>query len=319
VPDALRTISAAMFRMRSSRRGSVRALMLLAVCLLACHELFVVSTSPIANVEAAGVDEGGSLVADHGIKIACLVVVMSFFLVSTEPSASPPPADAVLEKRADYNKVLIFSAYLSWLSGFVNAVCILQMGMTVAHHTGNASHTGRLWGIDAQRFAMSIIGFWVGAAVAGYHKCSGETLYCGRWSPALLSAGIAVAVAVVLQHDGAGPLVSVPLFAFSQGLQNAVTRKHSALPICTTHVTGYLTDFGSGIGAWARGVVDGSGPGLRRPMFFGLSFFTFALGGFAAKKSSDEYGVQAAYIPAILMMITALGLVPMSPPKQAKA
>eukprot|EP00930_Biecheleria_cincta_P061062 TRINITY_DN4662_c0_g1_i3.p1 TRINITY_DN4662_c0_g1~~TRINITY_DN4662_c0_g1_i3.p1 ORF type:complete len:309 (-),score=54.16 TRINITY_DN4662_c0_g1_i3:122-1048(-) len=308
-----------MFRMRSSRRGSVRGLMLLAICLFACHELFVASTSPTAYVDAPGVDEGSSC-ADHGVKIACLVVVMSFFLSSTEPQpASPPPAEAVLEKRADYNKVLIFSAYLCLLSGFLNAVCILQMGMTVAHHTGNASHTGRLWGIDAQRFAMSIIGFWVGAAVAGYHKCSGETLYCGRWSPALLSSGIAVAVAVILQHDGAGPLVSVPLFAFSQGLQNAVTRKHSAVPICTTHVTGYLTDFGSGIGAWARGMVDGSGPGLRRPMFFALSFFTFALGGYVAKKSTDKYGVQAAYIPAVLMMITALGLVPMSPPKQAKA
>ena len=38
------------------------------------------------------------------------------------------------------------------------------------------------------------------------------------------------------------------LFAFSQGIQNGITRRCQTLPICTTHCTGYLTDVGRLLG-----------------------------------------------------------------------
>ena len=47
------------------------------------------------------------------------------------------------------------------------------------------------------------------------------------------------------------------LFAFSQGIQNGITRRCQTLPICTTHFTGYLTDVGTLLGWCARDGVAG--------------------------------------------------------------
>ena len=47
------------------------------------------------------------------------------------------------------------------------------------------------------------------------------------------------------------------LFAFSQGIQNGITRRCQTLPICTTHFTGYLTDVGTLLGWCARDGVTG--------------------------------------------------------------
>lgn len=241
--------------------------------------------------------------------LAMVTVVLCCLIASTEPPASPPPTVMPIERRWDYVKVSLMSAFLSALSGMVNAVCILDMAMTVAHHTGNASHTGRLLGIDHERFLLAMAGFLGGAFVAGCCKCDGEMLYAGRYSAGLLSASVAVAGAVIIQYTHNSPLIAVPLLAFSQGLQNAVTRKFSSLPICTTHMTGYLTDLGSLMGAWFSAQCTGEpAPSLKRPLFFLLSIVAFSSGGFAAKLAWDEYGILAALAPAFLMAITSMGM-----------
>lgn len=263
--------------------------------------------APVADVcdLSAFVSSNAWLFAAAACCLCCAVLRTE----STTPP--PPPSVTVLEKRDDFQRVTIMSAHLSFLSGMVNALCILGVGMTVSHHTGNASHSGRLFGIDALRFECAMTGFFAGAFVAGYNKVDGETLYAGRYSAGLMAASIAVAAAAILQWNSDVRLYSVPLFAFSQGIQNAVSRKHSALPICTTHFTGYLTDFGSLLGGYTRAsLTGGAGPSIRRPSFFGLSILTFAIGGFVAKKLLDSMGIVAALVPASLMAVTAMGLVP---------
>merc|ERR1712130_887298 len=50
-------------------------------------------------------------------------------------------------------------------------------------------------------------------------------------------------LALDLHRIYGGPVLPVvALWAFSQGLQNSITRKCRSLPVCTTHMTGYLTD-----------------------------------------------------------------------------
>jgi len=243
--------------------------------------------------------------------LAIATVALCWCIASTELHPFPPPMSTPIERRFDYGKVLLMSAFLSALSGMVNAICILDMSMTVAHHTGNASHLGRLYGIDHERFLAAMAGFCGGAFVSGFCKCDGETLYAGNYSAGLLSASIAVAGAVAVQYTHRDPLIAVPLLAFSQGLQNAVTRKFSSLPICTTHMTGYLTDLGSLMGAWCSAFFTGDSPApnLKRPLFFFLSIFAFVAGGFVAKQAWDGYGILAALAPAALMAVTSLGLV----------
>lgn len=243
--------------------------------------------------------------------LAFNIVVVCFLVARTQPPPSLPPLVAApLEKRPDFSAVLVMSAVLSALSGMVNVVAILEMGMPVAHMTGNTSHTGRLIGIDSLRWGMCLLGFVFGSGVAGYNKCDGETLFAGRYSPGLLSAAIAVVGGTMIQWKYADPFLAVPLFAFSQGMQNSITRRFKGLPVCTTHITGYLTDLGRLSGNWARARWTGTVeplPSLKRPFFFFVGCFAFGLGGFIAKRCRDRWGVLAAMVPAAVMALTSLG------------
>merc|ERR1711972_669536 len=148
-----------------------------------------------------------------------------------------------------------------------------------------------------------MVAFAFGAGVAGYVKCDGEAVYQGRYSPCMMAAAIAVVGGCMVRWFSLGEPSSVDdfpdgragvtlfLWAFSQGIQNAISRKCSSMPVCTTHMTGYLTDFGSNLGAWCEATVSGvTPPSLRKPGFFGLSLFAFSAGGYAAKMAKPYFG-----------------------------
>ena len=117
------------------------------------------------------------------------------------------------------------------------------------------------------KFFHLMVAFATGSFVAGFSKCDQEAVYQGRYSPNLLAAAFAVTFGCLIHYCKAEAGVgndaaseSLLLWAFSQGIQNGITRRCSSLPICTTHFTGYLTDFGVGIGLWARAQADGADP-----------------------------------------------------------
>mmetsp|Transcript_68411 Transcript_68411/g.203514 ORF Transcript_68411/g.203514 Transcript_68411/m.203514 type:complete len:311 (+) Transcript_68411:68-1000(+) len=302
--------------------GRALPLLLLAVVGIGCFGPSGVSNLAQVNVsfDEEDTSSGGlkSIVENNAYKLALLSYLVCFLVAKREP---PPPKDPVqagpLEKRGDYNTVLWMSAWLSLLSGIVNAVAIIEMGGTVAHHTGNASHAGRLAGTDGARFLALMVAYLAGAGVQGYCKSDGEALFSGRYSPGLLSASIAVLAGAVIHYCSGNALVALPLLSFSQGLQNAISRKCSSLPVCTTHMTGYLTDAGAGLGVWAASRFRE--PLSTRTKFFLLSISTFVAGGLAAKVMRDVVGVMAALVPAGLMAVTALGLIPLPKAVGAKA
>jgi len=298
------------------RSRTCRALLLLAGALCCLWVLRRDSSAPsLAQVPSADDDDGlgpviAGIVEEHALKAAGVVYLVCFLIAKTEPPAPKVQASATpLEKRADCTQVFLMSAFLSLLSGIVNAVAIIEMGGTVAHHTGNASHTGRLLGSDGARFFALMVAYLAGAGVQGYCKSDGEAVYAGRYSPGLLGSAVAVAGGALIEWLSGNKLVSLPILSFSQGLQNAITRKCSSLPVCTTHMTGYLTDIGAGVGAWVKGGAQEPLP--IRTKFFFLSLSAFMAGGFAAKKMLDTIGVLCALVPAGLMGVTAMGLIPM--------
>jgi len=245
------------------------------------------------------------LLKEHALKVAAGAYLLCFLVASTEPAPPKEGPAGPLEQRKDASRVVAVSTFLSFVSGIVNAVAIIKMGGTVAHHTGNASHTGRLAGSDGARFGALMLAYLVGAGVAGFVKVDGEALFAGRYSAGMLSAAIAVVAGAAIHWAGGSALVALPLLAFSQGLQNAITRKCSSLPVCTTHMTGYLTDAGSGLGLWIR-----TGGGLPlKPRFFLLSISAFVAGGFAAKAMLDLGGILVtASVPVAGMVVAAFGL-----------
>jgi len=321
-----------------SRRGAGRWLLLLVAVICACYDwsgrqtiLAQVSrafdnsapgpTTSVRHVSApapapapqappTSSDQAASGLAGHVNKLAVLAYIICFQVAKREP---PPPKEPYqagpLEKRRDYSRVLFMSTFLSLLSGIVNAVAIIEMGGTVAHHTGNASHTGRLAGTDGSRFLWLMVAYLAGAGVAGYCRVDGEAVYFGRYSPGMLSSALAVVAGAMIHYVSGNALVALPLLSFSQGIQNAVTRRCSSLPVCTTHMTGYLTDAGIGLGLWA-------GSGRKEPVptktkFFLISIIAFVAGGLVAKLLRDVIGVLAALVPGALMAAVAFGYVPM--------
>jgi len=262
--------------------------------------------------------------------IVCVAILVLCFLIAKTEAAAKPPAPVPIENRADWTSFLWMSALLSFTSGMINAMAILDMGMTVSHHTGNTSHTGRLLGESAARFFRLAVSYSLGAGVAGYVKVDGEAVYQGRRSPCLLAAAVAVAGGCMIRWMALGEPesayefpdgragVTLVLWAFSQGLQNAMSRKCSSMPVCTTHCTGYWTDFGSLLGGILQGSISGeAGPPPRKPLFFGLSIFGFGLGGYVSKLMRPSYGAQACLLPAAIMAVVAIGVVPLGKGRKA--
>lgn len=251
-----------------------------------------------------------SIVTAHALLFSAVVVVVCTFLAKQEPPPAPTPPNPV-EKRTDLTRVYVLSVLLSGVSGMVNAVAILEMGGTVSHHTGNASHAGRLLGVDGERFAVLILAYLVGAGVAGFHKCDGEALFLGKACPVMLSSAAAVAAGALIEYVSHRALVTLPLWAFSQGMHNAVTTKFSSMPLRTTHITGNITDAGAACGLWLRAQLRGeTPPPAEKTLIWVLTILAFGGGGVLAKICCHHWGVLAALPPAAVGAALGLGLIP---------
>ena len=222
------------------------------------------------------------------------------------------------EKRKDYNSFLMIQNILCFTSGLINALCIIDMGMTVSHQSGNTSHTGRLIMSGGAKFGHLLLAFCFGSFWAGYSKSDTELLYQGKYSPNMLAATLAVLGGCIVhyckEHGGTGndnTSECLLLFAFSQGIQNGITRRCISLPICTTHFTGYLTDVGTGFGLWCREMKDGkTPPTLLKVLLFAAGILFFLLGGVAAKELHGPYNMQGALLAAGIMGAVSVGLIP---------
>mmetsp|Transcript_33661 Transcript_33661/g.99932 ORF Transcript_33661/g.99932 Transcript_33661/m.99932 type:complete len:313 (+) Transcript_33661:67-1005(+) len=261
------------------------------------------------------------LVAGSPLAAAAVFVLVSVLATKQEPPP-PVPAPVPVEKRVDLNRVAVIAVLLSFISGMVNATAILQMGGTVAHHTGNASHAGRLAGVDGTRFAVLMVCYFLGAGVTGYRKASGENPLCGKASPALLGVAIAVAGGGIIHwaaHDQSH--MALNILSFSQGIFNGVTSKFSSMPLRTTHMTGTLTDTGAACGAWVRAqmIGDAPAPPANKTAFLLSTLAAFSFGGVVAKMACDRIGSLAVLPPAALLAVIALGVIPFPGPDGKKA
>eukprot|EP00913_Durusdinium_trenchii_P014416 g13522.t1 len=238
-------------------------------------------------IEETDVSTGVKLVAEHPLLFSFLSMALCGALCCTENSATPRQGNA--EDRADYNSLLVSASgvcsgewknILCFASGIVNALTIIDMGMTVSHQSGNTSHTGRLIMNGGAKFGHLLASFCFGSFFAGFSKSDCEAIYSG-------------------------------LTGWFGGIQNGITRRCLSLPICTTHFTGYLTDVGTGFGAWARATMNGEKPPtlLKVLLFFAGTLF-FLLGGVAAKELHGPYNMQGALVAAGLMGAISAGLVP---------
>jgi len=256
----------------------------------------------------------GHIVVSLTFLAAAAVVAASFCVSKQEPPPPPPlPAAVPVEKRSDLPRVDALTVVLCLVSGWVNAVAILQMGGIVAAQTGNASHAGHLVGVDGARFATLMLAYFCGAAVTGFRKSNGENPLIGKASPALMASAIAVAGGALIHWASGNSLVALPILAFSQGIQNGVTSMFSSMPLRTTHMTGTLTDTGAACGAWLRSKFYSDAqtmPASKLSMLL-ATLVAFSVGGVLAKMACDRMGSLAALPPAAVLAALASGALPL--------
>jgi len=309
--------------MAMSQTRRLRGALFLALCVFSLWN-FGVSTAFTKTEEGAESPSAGvTFIADHPLLFSFIVMALCGGLCMTENSSTPRQGNA--EDRADYSSFLMIQNILCFTSGIVNALCIIDMGMTVSHQSGNTSHTGRLIMNGGAKFGHLLAAFLFGSFWAGFSKSDCEALYQGRYSPNLLASTLAVVAGCMVhyckEHGGAGndnTSECLILFAFSQGIQNGITRRCLSLPICTTHFTGYLTDVGTGLGLWARETVNGNNPPtLLKVLLFAAGLLFFGLGGVAAKELHGPFNMQGALLAAGLMGAVSAGLVPVVKVKKA--
>jgi len=268
-----------------------------------------------ASLQFLAGEKGGlaSAVGEHTNVAAVLVVVLCAAIARQGPTP-PAPEVVPVEKRPDYGQVCLMSFLLCGASGMVNAVAIIQMGGCVAHMSGNTSHFGRLLGIDAGRFAMLLSAFVFGTGIAGFTKADGEALFRGRYCPCLMSAAVAISMGVLLHRCSnaglglteEGNWVTMPLWAFGNGMLNGVMSRFSSMPLRVTHHTGTLTDAGMGVGLWLRARLGGEAtPNMQKNLLLWICFAGFAAGGLAAHLET-ELGILAGLPPAATMAVLAL-------------
>lgn len=307
-------IDAMAFTQKSRGRG-IRGALLVAMCLCS---LWSLTSRTFTQTEEVTEDASGlvKLVGGHPLIFTFLSMALCGALCYTENSTT---AKLDFDKR-DYFTFQLIQNILCFASGLINALCIFDMGMTVSHQSGNTSHTGRLIMNGGAAFGHLLLAFCFGSFFAGYSKADTELIYSGRYSPNLLAAALAVVAGCMVhyckEHGGDGnnnTSECLLLFAFSQGIQNGITRRCQTLPICTTHFTGYLTDVGTLLGWCARDGV--AGEKFLKAMLFAAGIFFFGLGGVAAKELHESFSVQAALIAAALMAAVAGGLVPVTKSK----
>jgi uncharacterized membrane protein YoaK (UPF0700 family) len=169
------------------------------------------------------------------------------------PYSHPQPIDkqAVLLK---FRHMLPGAAALAGAAGYINSVSLGFFHAPVSHMTGAVSRMGLdavegRWRDALASFSI-LLGFVVGAAMAGMIVGAWKLVPGRRYGVAMVIEGILLSLACVLLMFKTR--WALPALSMSCGLQNAMTSSYCGLIIRTTHVTGLVTDIGVMFGHWVR-------------------------------------------------------------------
>lgn len=194
--------------------------------------------------------------------------------------------------------VILGGIVLSFIGGYINAIGILH-NHAVSHVTGLATQLAiGIAQSDASRaihLGLVIFSFFIGCTLSGF-LIQQETLKLGRrYGVALVIESICLFIAVPLLNRGIE--TGYYLAAMACGLQNAMASTYSGAIIRTTHLTGFVNDFGIAIGHLLRGLpID-----RLRFTLYGSVFLGFLSGGVTGVRIYDIFGFDAIYFPAVVL------------------
>lgn len=198
-------------------------------------------------------------------------------------------------------------ALLALLAGYVNAVSLVAVGLTVSHLSGSTSFLGADLVLphkeaEAWPFAVILSCFFFGATASGALLGSADLRPGRRYGFALIleSGALFLGTRWLLGGDA---LTGAAALAFAMGLQNAMATTYRGLVLRTTHITGIVTDLGVMTGHLARRErVAG-----WRFVLLGSLFLGFAGGAVLGTMVFRWLGAQALWLPACATLIAGVG------------
>jgi uncharacterized membrane protein YoaK (UPF0700 family) len=205
------------------------------------------------------------------------------------PYSHPQPLDKKLAHRS-IKHLLPGAMALAGAAGFVNSVVLGFFRTPVSHMSGAVSHLGGNVAehclSDIWASLTIILGFLIGAALAGVMVGAWKLVPSRRYGIALIVEGFLIAFgAYLLLH---GRRIGLPALSMACGLQNALTSSYCGLMIRTTHVTGIVTDIGVMLGHWIRhGQIE-----FWKLRFLSSVFAAFGFGGFLGALTDVKFGPE---------------------------
>ncbi len=202
--------------------------------------------------------------------------------------------------------VSIGGIFLSFMAGYINVIGFLH-AHALTHMTGLVSQLSiSAADSDWQRVAslgLVIFFFFLGSLLSGFIVQQSNLQFGRRYGVVLILESILLFSAVPLLM--ANYEFGYYLAAMASGLQNAMATTYSGAIIRTTHLTGFITDFGVAVGHMLRGwKID-----RLRFTLYGAVTVGFFGGGLAGTWVSNLISFQALYIPAGLVGLIGVGYV----------
>jgi len=231
----------------------------------------------------------------------------------TEAISKPrcPRPRQTLEQRKDFRKILSVAWLYTVIAGMLNGISVLEVGTAVGYTSGAAVNAGRFLakGDVSSRKILGICAmFYLGGLLAGLGEdlCDGDHVFEGRASPGMLLSSALVVLGTYAKRQLKRPVLTMQLWALSQGVMNGVSSRFSACPIRGSLVAGGQTDsalaLASALLAWRRGLAP---PPLRKVALNAVSCLGLLVGGLLSVPAHRRLDTRAALVPAGALAFSA--------------
>jgi uncharacterized membrane protein YoaK (UPF0700 family) len=224
---------------------------------------------------------------------------------------NPPPAPADTPWR-----LLVLTA---WAAGAVDGLSYTGLGhVLTANMTGNTVllglALGQVEGLASLRSIIALVGFAVGACIAGLMveppQAPAELRRALR-SAFTLEGIILLAVALLwLRAQGApgahAVYLLIALSAFAMGIQSAAMRRSGSSGIVTTYITGTITALCVGLVMRLRHAAlpqPDAGPSSHRVRWHAAVVVTYGLGALATGAIQTHAPLWTAFPPALALAL----------------
>lgn len=201
--------------------------------------------------------------------------------------------------------VLAGGGVLAFIAGMINAVGYLGFRhQAVTHMTGNTSLFGIAAGqgelADVLHFGGMLLAFTLGCALSGLVVGDSALRLGRRYGVALSIESILLFAAVPLLRGQSD--YGLWLASAACGLQNAMAGTYSGAVVRTSHMSGIVTDLGTFLGQWLRGIpVD-----VRRVRLYAVLFAGFLCGGITSALLFPHWQERTLVAPAALTGVVGI-------------